>query len=227
MSVLGPAPKCGRRQGNTTTVKLVLKPTQFLLPCAPEHGPKEALLPTAASLLALVLSPRHFFSMSFWGLRLVVVVVTSWIALCPQALPSALVSLHSPFPPWAKSPTLIYMMPRPKSLSPSRFPSWGPTASWPSIPRQPTGTTSSLGPELPPHHHTRLFQSRSQFTFLGGSLFSSHPPSWLPVFSFAGTEHRASPQILCSLMPLRPFTCSSCGLGYFFLLQAQLRCPLS
>lgn len=72
MSVLRPAPKCGRRQGNTTTVKLVLKPTQFLLPCAPEHGPgrkkRSSPLPPPSWLLSCLLdiSSQCPFGVCVW-----------------------------------------------------------------------------------------------------------------------------------------------------------------
>lgn len=152
--VLGPAPKCGRRQVKMATFRLFSKPTQ--LPTAPHYWARpEALLPQATALLDLSLVFQTFLLSVLYELLF----FCSPPELCcaPQALPpSALFSLRSTFSPWEKSPTFIYTMPRPKSLSLNRFLSWAPTASWPSIPRQPTSVTSSVCPEVLPHHHTRL-----------------------------------------------------------------------
>lgn len=146
--------------------KLFLKPTP--LPAAPHHWAlPEAPFSHAAHSRLSSCSPKHLFSVSF-------LVSCSFVHLLNCAVPqgSALTSVLILFHLLSleKSPTFIYRRPSPKSFSPNRSLSRALIASWPSLARQPTSTTSSLCPEVLPQNHTRLCWSRSPFDFPDSSI---------------------------------------------------------
>lgn len=177
-----------------------------------------------AFLLALPCFPKYFFLCLRWS---VVLLFTSWVVLSPKVLLSALCLVCSTFSSWEKNPTFIYVMLRPKSLSPNRCCSWAPRASWPSPPKEATGTTSSVSPERLPHHSTRFCKGRSQSTFPDSSVSPLFTPYLTALLSAPAT-----PDTSAFLQHVRLFRASQTfhmllSLLYFVLLQAQLRCQLS